>query len=84
MPDFDLINETIGLRVRAMRISKGLSKREVGEAIGTKEHSVTRIENGRSSLSAAQLVSLAKLFGVLVSALIGEIPASEEMEGGAR
>lgn len=82
MTDLALTNEKIGLRIRAMRISKGLSKREVGEVIGTKEHSVTRIENGRSSLSAAQLVALANRFGVLVSALIGEIPASEDAEGG--
>lgn len=81
MTDLDLINEKIGLRVRAMRISKGLSKEDVGDAIGKSGHSVTRIENGRSSLSAAQLICIANLFGVLVSALVGEIPANDDQGG---
>ncbi|SOC37045.1 DNA-binding XRE family transcriptional regulator [Rhizobium subbaraonis] len=68
----------IAHRIRAMRLSRNISKQEIGEAIGTAKHTITRIEEGRSTLTAAQLVAVAALFGVLVSVLVGELPASPE------
>jgi|GEM_PF-2067015 len=70
------INETIARRVRALRISKGIKVEDLAQTLSLKSHSVTRIENGHSTMSASQLVRMAQALGVLVSVIVGDIPAN--------
>ncbi len=75
----DNIKETIGLRIRALRISRGISPVQVAGSIGGTINRLTRIENGKSELSAVELIAVAKSLGVTTSQLIGEEP----VDGGA-
>lgn len=77
--DVTEIDVRIAERLRALRISKGVTTAELATAIGTKSNTITMVENGRTKLSATQLVTLAQSLGVLTSVLVGEAPA----DGGA-
>ncbi len=70
------IDAMLAERLRALRLLRGLSTKALAEAIGKKQHTITRIENGVRDLSASELVTLSRTLGVHVSVLIGEIPAT--------
>lgn len=74
------INKTIGLRLRALRLSKGISIDDMAAALKVKSNTVTRIENSTSQITVPMLVAAAQRLGVLVSMVIGEIPANEPYE----
>lgn len=74
------INETIGGRLKALRISRGVPQSEIADLLGCKSNRVTRIERGISHLTAAELVRVAKKVGVRTSQLVGEEPVT----GGAK
>ncbi|MCL2852324.1 MAG: helix-turn-helix domain-containing protein [Defluviitaleaceae bacterium] len=58
-------------RIKELRKSKGLSQREVGEAIGITERSYRRYEAGDMDPSATNIVNLADFFGVSADYLLG-------------
>lgn len=76
MIDEQSLNQTIGIRVKALRLSRGIPQEKIAKAIGSKTNRVTRIENGRSSMSAAELIAMAKALGVTTSQLVGEEPVA--------
>jgi transcriptional regulator with XRE-family HTH domain len=74
----ETLTQKIGLRVRALRISKGLDADALAKRVGISSTLLTRIENGRSDMSACLLIDIAKALDCLVSVVIGEIPATEK------
>lgn len=76
MIDEQSINQTIGIRVKALRLSRGVPQEQIAKAIGSKTNRVTRIESGRSGMSAVELVAVSRTLGVTVSQLVGEEPVA--------
>ena len=74
------VNKIIALRLRALRLSKKMSIDDMAKAIGVKANTVTRIENCTSTITVPMLVDAAKALGVLVSVVVGELPANEKYE----
>jgi len=63
-----------GLRVKALRVSLGLSQQRLAEAIGKSVEWVRRIEAGRASPSFETISALAAALGVAPSQLFGDPP----------
>ena len=58
-------------RLRYLRMSRGLSSKEVYEAIGSSKPSYYRYENGDSEPSTQKLLELASYFNVSMDYLVG-------------
>lgn len=57
--------EPVGKRIKRLRTERGLSQRQVADAIGIKQPSLGDIETGESKNPAAlTLIKLAKLFAI--------------------
>lgn len=76
------INANIGLRIKALRLSKNISTKEIATAAKVSPHIITRIENGNSTITVPQLVLIAKKLDVLVSVVVGDLPANGKEEAG--
>lgn len=73
----------IGLAIRAYRRSRGLSQQQLADALGfARVSSISDLEHGRVRLHVHQLLRLAELFDVPVTALLFGA-ADEEMAGKA-
>lgn len=61
--------DAIGKRVAELRRKKGLTQRELGDAVGIESASVSRIENGtyKNGPSDETVEALARVFGVTAS-----------------
>ena len=66
-----VIRRDIGARLRRSRGEQGWSQERLAEALGVDTMTVSRIETGRRSLSAAAAVHAAEALGVPVWALLG-------------
>jgi transcriptional regulator with XRE-family HTH domain len=64
----------LGERLRAIRLLRRLTLREVAEAAGVSESFVSQLERGRSSASVATLQRLAAAVGIEVSDLFAAEP----------
>ena len=62
----------IGAQIRYVRRAKGISQRALAEMAGVSPTFMSDVENQRSIISVARLVSIAKALEVPVSYLIGE------------
>lgn len=58
-------------RVEALRTAKGMSQRELSEAIGFSHATISRIEAGDRKISTPQAKALADFFGVTIGYLLG-------------
>ena len=58
-------------RVYQLRKQRGLSQKELGEAVGLSHKSISTIESELSSTSIEKLILLAKFFGVSTDYLLG-------------
>ena len=67
----------LGERLRAIRLLRRLTLREVAEAAGVSESFVSQLERGRSSASVATLQRLAEAVGIEISDLF----AGEQQSG---
>lgn len=76
------VNGNIARRIRALRLSKGIKLEDLAKAVDASPHFVTRVENGTSTLSASQLVEFSGALGVVVSVVVGDIPANYEGKTG--
>lgn len=71
-------HNTLGERLRELRQRQKLSSRDVADAVGITQSHLCAIERGTSNNPRFQvLTSLAKFYGVSVSALIGEADDDE-------
>lgn len=68
----------IGVRMKELRLKKGLSLQDVADKSGASKAHIWDLETGRSKNPTMELViALAKCFGVSVADLVGENPAGE-------
>lgn len=58
-------------RIRELRLSKGLSQRELGNAIGTAQQTISRLEVGNYSPPIDLIINLAEYFEVSIDYLLG-------------
>jgi transcriptional regulator with XRE-family HTH domain len=72
------------LKVKAIRIEKKLTQKDVAKEIGMNQSNYTRIESGLTALTIERIEELAKVFEMTVSEMInyegGEIGKSEVSE----
>jgi transcriptional regulator with XRE-family HTH domain len=62
----------VGLRIRDMRLLRGLSRKELGSAIRMHVNALQRIEVGRTLPSLETLYRLAKGLGMEIDCLLPE------------
>ena len=63
--------EIFAARVHELRLKKGISQKQLGEAIGLSHKAISTIESGSRSTSIAKLVALARFFDVSTDYLLG-------------
>jgi transcriptional regulator with XRE-family HTH domain len=63
---------TLSKRLRAARINKGLSQRELATRAGMEQSQISRIEKGEKGASVENLAALARELGTTVSYLVGD------------
>ena len=59
------------MKLKEYRVLKNLSRKEVAESLNISVNAIEKYENGKAEPSIANLIKLAKLFGVSVDTLIG-------------
>ena len=75
-----VLKAAIASRVRRTRLERGFSQADVAIRLGLHRPAVSEIEAARRSISAEELVVLARLFGVGVSTLVDipDLPSGEQ------
>lgn len=63
--------ETLAERVHMLRKQRGMSQKELGEAIGLSHKSISTIESGSRTTTLEKLVILARFFQVSTDYLLG-------------
>ena len=63
--------EIFAERVHMLRKQRGMSQRELGEAIGLSHKSISTIESGSRTTTLEKLVILARFFQVTTDYLLG-------------
>ena len=58
-------------RIYELRKQRGLSQKEIGEAVGLSHKAISTIESGSRSTTIEKLVLLADFFGVSTDYLLG-------------
>ena len=66
---------TVGSRIAELRKQKGLSQEALGEALGVTRQSISKWESDSALPEIEKLVSMSRIFGVSVGALLGVAPA---------
>ena len=64
---------SVGARVRALRESRQMSRRELSERCGVSERFLAQLETGRGNISLARFADVAAALGVAPAALLGEL-----------
>ena len=64
-------------RIRIIRDQKGIRAKDIAVALGMARPSYTLIEVGRRRLTADHVQKIARVLGVTVAALYGEVPMPE-------
>ena len=73
---------TIGGRIKSLRVKKGLSAQALGDIIGRSKSNISGYETGKYDPSASTVISLCKYFGVSADWLLtGENVHKSEREG---
>jgi len=62
--------QSLGEALKAHRTSRGITQEYVAEALGVSRQAVSKWENGTSDPSTANLMALAKLYGLSVDELL--------------
>jgi len=68
----DTADRHVGQRVRAYRLSRGMSQSTLGEKIGVTFQQVQKYENGVNRIGSGRLQKIAGILGVPISALFNE------------
>jgi transcriptional regulator with XRE-family HTH domain len=62
----------LGRRLKALRVNRGLSLKEVGTATGVSSSFLSMIETGRNDLSVGRLMVLADFYGVGLDEILSD------------
>jgi len=73
----DQIDVEVGLNLRRMRLARGFSQTELGNALGVSFQQIQKYERGANRLSASMLVKAARFLAVPASDLL---PADDEVK----
>lgn len=65
------MNNYFSMRVKELRISKNLSQKSLGEAIGLSMQTINDIENARSNTTLERAIVIADFFDVTLDYLVG-------------
>ena len=57
-------NSKLGLRIRELRISKGIKQGELADLLNMERSNLTRIESGKQRPNDDNLIKLSEIFGV--------------------
>ena len=76
-----MTTQTLGERIRAARQAAGLSQEKLAERLGLTRPAVTKWESGQSAPSTENLLRLAEVLGVPVTALLGEEASGPPLAG---
>jgi transcriptional regulator with XRE-family HTH domain len=63
------VQPNFGIRIRKLRLDRGLSQRKLAELVGISEEQISNIERGKSWIGELSFGLLAKALGVTQSAL---------------
>ena len=66
------INNKIGLKIKELRLSSGMSRSDLGKALSVTHQQLSKYERGVDRLSAAKFIQLSYVFGVTISSLWDE------------
>ena len=69
--------QSLGEALKAHRTSRNLTQEYVAEALGVSRQAVSKWENGTSDPSTANLMALAKLYGLSVDELLRQAETTE-------
>lgn len=69
--EYNTVMEKFSERLKDLRIEKGLSIQSLSHEVKIGVASICRWENGKADVKGAQLVILAKYFGVTTDYLLG-------------
>lgn len=77
IPFEDVINQSIGERIRMMRKITHMTQTELANKLGISFQSVQKYEKGDSSLTMARMIQIAQVFGLTPSFFYESIPQVE-------
>ena len=66
-------NEKYGDIIKDLRIQKGLTQNQVAESLGVTPGYISNVENNRTAMSLRILTYYARLTGLSLDALVGEL-----------
>ena len=70
-------SRSLGEALKSHRVSRGFTQEYVAETLGVSRQAVSKWENGTSDPSTANLMALAKLYGLSVDELLRQTETSE-------
>ena len=73
-----LVDATYGAKIKELRIKNGLTQSVVAEALGVTPGYISNVENNRTAMSLRMLIYYARLTGVSLDALVGELEPDYE------
>ncbi len=78
LPEEGLLGATYGSKVKELRIKNGLTQSVVAESLGVTPGYISNVENNRTAMSLRMLIYYARLMGVSLDALVGELEPDYE------
>ena len=76
MDKFD--NEKLGARVKELRLQMGLTQNQVAKALHVTPGYISNVENNRTAMSLRVLTYYARLSGITLDSLVGQIEPEYE------
>ena len=76
MDKFD--NEKLGARVKELRLHMGLTQNQVAKALHVTPGYISNVENNRTAMSLRMLTYYARLSGITLDSLVGQIEPEYE------
>lgn len=70
--------DSVGERIKRIRISKGITQAELADALGTTKATISRYESDKRELRSAQAQNIADFLGVSVFELYG-VPSQQQI-----
>jgi transcriptional regulator with XRE-family HTH domain len=74
------VDVEIGNRLKALRLTAGLSQEKLADAIGLTFQQVQKYEKGTNRIGGSRLQQIATILGVPASAFFGETASGEQLE----
>ena len=73
LPEEHLIDDSYGSKIKELRIRNGLTQSYVAESLGVTPGYISNVENNRTAMSLRVLIFYAKLTGLSLDELVGEL-----------